>query len=259
MSIKIMSLVWENYLKGGSEKLAMLALADWSDDAGGRLYPSIKTIASKINVSECQARRIIHGFIDDGYLTVIANHNGGDIGATRHYKINIEKLLTTSTNATTSIDATPITHARSPLAPMRVTTSTSETLTVNNHYIDVNKTIRAKALVLPIPDFVDQQLWKDFIEVRHGLKAKNTLPAINALISQLKKLRDAGHNPADVINASIRSSWKDLYPLKENSKISEKDAGRKAAMASIFKPEHIQHLMKTEKVVQSAEFKRLAD
>ena len=72
-----MTLVWDNFTRGGSEKLAMLALADWCNDQGGSLHPSISGIAKKINVSESQARRIIHGLIDEGYLTVIANHEGG--------------------------------------------------------------------------------------------------------------------------------------------------------------------------------------
>ena len=63
MSVEVMSLVWKNYPKGGSEKLAMLALADWCNDQGGSLHPSINAIARKINVSESQARRIVHELI----------------------------------------------------------------------------------------------------------------------------------------------------------------------------------------------------
>ena len=80
MSIRVMSLVWENFTAGGTEKLAMLALADWCNDDGGSLYPSISAIAKKINVSESQARRIVHKLIYDGYLSVIGNHAGGDPG-----------------------------------------------------------------------------------------------------------------------------------------------------------------------------------
>jgi len=125
MSIKVMTLVWENFKRGGSEKLAMLALADWCNDDGGSLHPSIKGVAEKINSSESQARRIIHKFIDEGLLTVIANHGGGNPGQSRHYKLNIGMLSTPSTHdtrtpctdATPSIDATPSTHARDPLHP----------------------------------------------------------------------------------------------------------------------------------------------
>jgi len=140
MSIEVMSLVWKNFRRGGSEKLALLALADWCDDKGERLYPSISAIAEKINVSECQARRIVHKFIDEGILRVISNEHGGAPGSTRHYALNISALVnstreTASTHATPSIDATPSAHATPEqgrrVASMRETASTHATLSVN--------------------------------------------------------------------------------------------------------------------------------
>lgn len=142
-----MTLVWENFNRGGSEKLAMLALADWCNDEGGSLHPSISAVARKINSSESQARRIIHGFIKDGYLTVIANYDGGNPGQPRHYRLNVEKLRmpgggstpSTHDTGTPSADATPSMDARDPwhgcarpLAPMRETPSMGDTLTINN-------------------------------------------------------------------------------------------------------------------------------
>jgi len=82
---------------------------------------------------------------------------------------------------------------------------------------DKNKTKSAdKSAVekLPIPDFIPIELWNDFLEMRKGLKAKNTIPAIKSLITELKKIRDAGHDPSLAIQASIRSSWKDVYMPK---------------------------------------------
>lgn len=128
MSIRVMSLVWTNYQRGGSEKLAMLALADWCNDQGESLHPSIAAVAKKINTSESQARRIIHGFIDDGYLEVVGNLFGGPPGTTRQYRLNIQKLAQTpSAHATPSMDATPSTHARRRVAPMRERASTHAT------------------------------------------------------------------------------------------------------------------------------------
>ena len=115
MSVRVMSLVWDNFNRGGSEKLAMLALADWCNDEGGSLHPSISDVAKKICVSESQARRIIHGFINEGYLTVVANHGGGNPGQSRHYKLNVEKLKTTCMDATPSTSATPCMDAKDPL------------------------------------------------------------------------------------------------------------------------------------------------
>lgn len=51
MSVRIMSLVWENFPAGGSDLLTLLALADWSNDQGGSLHPSIKVVGKKTPVT----------------------------------------------------------------------------------------------------------------------------------------------------------------------------------------------------------------
>ena len=92
MSIKVMTLVWERFPASGSELLAMLALADWCNDKGGSLHPSMKTVASKIRVSEKQARRLVRGFEQQGYLSVVGNAYGGAPGTTKQFRLNVEKL-----------------------------------------------------------------------------------------------------------------------------------------------------------------------
>lgn len=127
-----MTLVWDNFNQGASEKLCMLKLADWSDDEGGHIYPSINKLSKKINLSESQTRRIVHNLIAKGFLSVTANHFGGDPGKPRNYKINLNTINTPSMDATPSIGATPSMGARDPLhgcalplAPMQAYTSIS--------------------------------------------------------------------------------------------------------------------------------------
>ena len=92
MSIKVMSLVWDVYPGSGSELLAMLAMADWCNDSGGSLYPSMKLISEKIRTSEKQARRIIQAIEERGFLSVVGNAYGGAPGTTKQFSINVKKL-----------------------------------------------------------------------------------------------------------------------------------------------------------------------
>ena len=92
MSIKVMTYVWDGFPAAGSELLAMLALADWCDDRGGSLYPSIKAVGDKARVGEKHARNILHKFMDGHYLAVVGNHFGGKPGTTREYRLNVRKL-----------------------------------------------------------------------------------------------------------------------------------------------------------------------
>lgn len=89
-----MTLVWKNFPRGGSDKLAMLALADWCNDEGGSLHPSIAALAKKVNLSDRQTQRTVRRLIEEGWLSVVGNELGGSPGATRKYWLNIKKLST---------------------------------------------------------------------------------------------------------------------------------------------------------------------
>ncbi|WP_430233928.1 hypothetical protein [Nitrosomonas communis] len=212
MSVKVMSLVWDNFNRGGSEKLAMLALADWCNDQGGSLHPSIAGIAKKINTSESQARRIIHKFIDEGYLTVVANHDGGNPGQSRHYKLNIKKLSEGSTDATPSMDATPSTDATPsmdardplhgcarPLAPM----TPEPPLTINKPSLK-EKINKKENSAINRPDDIPEQIWNDFLVLRKLKKAPVTDTALNGIRKEATK---AKIRIADALEICCQNGW----------------------------------------------------
>lgn len=167
MSIRVMTLVWDSFPGAGSELLAMLALADWCNDDGGSLYPSMQSVASKIRVSPSQARRILRKFEQEGYLAVVGNHSGGAPGMTRDYALNVARLVeldtarrkaeaeakelaaqernraTAGAHARGGAHATPRMDARDGLhgcarrlAPMRETASTHASLTVSEPSVE---------------------------------------------------------------------------------------------------------------------------
>ncbi|MBI5461329.1 MAG: helix-turn-helix domain-containing protein [Gammaproteobacteria bacterium] len=110
MSVRVSALVWRKFPSGGPVLLTLLALADWANDQGGSVHPSMTAIARKLRVSESQARRVVHELIDAGWLHVVGNETGGAPGSTRHYRIDIERLRDTpiaDATRTTGIHATP--------------------------------------------------------------------------------------------------------------------------------------------------------
>lgn len=139
MSIKVSSLVWEKFPRGGSEMLCMLAMADWSNDKGGSIHPSIGALARKMRVSESQARRTLHKLIDEGFISVVGNQFGGAPGSTRQYVIHLDRIETGSTDATPSADARPSMDAQRRVAPMRETGSTHATQTVKEPSLEPSK------------------------------------------------------------------------------------------------------------------------
>lgn len=83
MSIKVMSWVWDNGPKDPTERLTLLALADWADDAGS-CYPSMVGIAEKTGVTERGARGIVRRLEASGWITI---KTGGGRGGKNVYRI----------------------------------------------------------------------------------------------------------------------------------------------------------------------------
>ena len=92
MSIRVITIVWDRFPAGSSELLALLALADWADDRGRRLYPSVAALAAKIRMSERQTKRILEKLIEGGYLELVTPGNQGGRRKSNRYRIRLETL-----------------------------------------------------------------------------------------------------------------------------------------------------------------------
>ena len=67
-----------------------------------------------------------------------------------------------------------------------------------------------------LPEWIPEETWRAYLEVRNKKRAAKTSYALNLVIKELIKIRDKhGHDPIDVLNTSIKSGWADVYPLKE--------------------------------------------
>lgn len=65
-----------------------------------------------------------------------------------------------------------------------------------------------------LPKEIDQQLWKSFVDHRVKLKAPMTPKAMTLLANKILKFADDGEDIEAVINQSIESGWKTIYPVK---------------------------------------------
>lgn len=93
--------VWAYADCKGSELLVLLALADFSDDNGENIYPSMTTLAKKARLSESQARRVVQNLVKLGLLEIIeeGGWNGGR-NLSNSYRILVEGLRERGSNLT---------------------------------------------------------------------------------------------------------------------------------------------------------------
>ena len=73
-----------------------------------------------------------------------------------------------------------------------------------------------KPPIVPLPDFVDLELWEQFLLVRKKKKAVNSEYAMKLLINKIKKFHTAGFDANEIIETSIENSWKSFFEPGKN-------------------------------------------
>jgi hypothetical protein len=81
-----MSEVWKRFDGSGSELLLALALADFANDAGASIYPSVETLSLKTRQSGRTVQRQLRRFTQIGFLEVVFESYGGR-GVPTRYRI----------------------------------------------------------------------------------------------------------------------------------------------------------------------------
>jgi hypothetical protein len=142
-----MSIVWDAPISPPSLKLTALALADWCNDQGGSLHPSMSAIAKKVGVSRCQVQRLVQSMKSAGVISVVGNAFGGSPGETPRYQLHLDRIAvwTGSTHATGSASDTGSTDAHKGVAPMHKRGSAHATQTTMNHQYEPSGSANAGA------------------------------------------------------------------------------------------------------------------
>lgn len=69
-----------------------------------------------------------------------------------------------------------------------------------------------------LPEYIDKDLWADFIEGRKEMQAKNRIPwtetAKKRLIMKCERLHEQGHDVNQCLEESICNCWRSVFPPK---------------------------------------------
>jgi len=86
--------------------------------------------------------------------------------------------------------------------------------------------------IIPLPEWLDQELWDDFISYREEIKKPMTPTAIKRLLIRLGRFVEAGGHVETMIENSINSGkWSNVYFSKkevideENRRFSKPETG----------------------------------
>ncbi|WP_406867239.1 helix-turn-helix domain-containing protein [Paraburkholderia fungorum] len=243
MSIKIQTMVWDRYPGEDHELLLALKLADFCDDNGEHIFPSIETMAEKVRRSPRAVQYQIQGMVKSGWLIKVANAGGGR-GRACEYRINpdwingaeIAPFSSGSKGATNApikrvqraaqkgaTDNTkgamgfakgcnglhPI-HQEPPEEPSRNHQPARRAPRVALH---------AELLNIELPESIPFAVWDMWCEHREA-KAKDapwTRPAARVSIKKLEMLAAAGQSPEISVEEAVLRGWTGLFPVKAQS------------------------------------------
>lgn len=103
------------------------------------------------------------------------------------------------------------------------TGNTKDILTKTNKHKDLKPPLSPKSekpksfdpLSIPIPEWLNQTAWMEWVSYRaSSKKPMQTELTVTKAFKMLKDCLDAGHNPVDVIDASIANGYQGLFPPK---------------------------------------------
>lgn len=255
MSIKVQTMVWDRYPGEDHELLLALKLADYCDDNGEHIFPSIETMAEKTRRSARAVQYQIKNMVKRGWLILVANASGGR-GRACEYRINpdwingaeiapisagskgatdapIGKGATNSEKGATDDGKGAMGFAKgcNGLHPIHHEPPQEPS---ENHQgarraprIALHAELQSKEL----PDwltFEDWDMWCEHREAKHK-DAPWTRPAATVSLRKLKKLRSLGQDPKACIEEAVLRGWTGLFPLKGD--VAATSSGADAAVA----------------------------
>jgi DNA-binding transcriptional regulator YhcF (GntR family) len=217
MSLRASTAVWESDIRPTSLKLTALAMADWCNDAGESLFPSMKSIARRLCVSRSQAQRNVHMLIKQGLLSVVAPAKRVQ-SSTPRYKLHLDRLpqnapsLDAQSQPSLSVRAPPAAHTcdrnvAQTLDLGRI--SATRTITRNRHSSTRENMIADSApdLLRAFPEIlqdVDSQVLADWIEQRKRKRAAITKTVLQGIDREAKA---AGMNISEALTMCCERGW----------------------------------------------------
>ena len=194
MSIKLMTAVWERIDLTSTQKLVLLALADWAND-DGLCWPSIDRVAVKSSLKRRAVQMTIRSLEESGFL-----RREELVGRGNKYWVSIPVQ-----NMHPCITDTPPAHEMHP------TRASDAPNTLMTHQLTTKSNIPAQ------PEGVLNEVWKDFIDLRKAKRAPLNGTALKGIEREAAK---AGWTLNDALAESVARGWQSFKAewVKERTK-----------------------------------------
>ena len=223
MSLRATAWAWTTKGDTPAAKLVLLALADFADEVG-HCWPGLGAIVSMTGLSERAVRMALRSLEESGaietrratgrmqtsrYVLCINRHaeKGQDLPPLEPERGQDLPVFTPKKGA----GFAPFTEKRGQDLPER-----GQILPERGQHLPPNRQEPSRTSILKeatrLPEWLPEREWSEWCHYRRGKTW--TQRAAELCIVKLSDLRDAGHDPAEVINQSIANGWRGLFELR---------------------------------------------
>jgi len=79
------------------------------------------------------------------------------------------------------------------------------------------------------PDFIPEEEFRQYLDMRKSIGKEMTGHAVKLAYGKLKKLKEQGNDPKEVLEQSIFNSWQGLFPVHKESQVEAHGRGNSKA------------------------------
>lgn len=186
----------------------LLTLSCYMNDVGQSCFPSTARLARETGLTKRTVITHLHKSRELGWITIGLHGFGGQNWRSHEYALRVpeggetrsprQKKGGESVSKGGESDDKKVVKEVHPISP--------ENSTKNSHN------------GVALPDFVDQEAWEGYLEVRQRMKAPNTSRAKTMLVNKLIKLKEEGHDPNQALDTATERGWRSVFPPKDNDK-----------------------------------------
>jgi hypothetical protein len=231
MSVSISSACWALTLPA-TEKLVLLCLADFADDAGV-CWPSVETIVERTGLSDRCVREQLKRLELSGFIC-----RDRRVGQSAMYQMTIRKAAEDEEGDRHQL----------PVQPAPDAASTGTICRSNRHDVPVqpapdagaNRTTNDPPLIhqrtnsaVALPEWVEPSAWQAFRESRRAHRAPFTARAAELILAKLDQLRAEGQNPNQCLLQSVERGWRGVFPVRSNHEVDHRTSRRLSAVERV--------------------------
>ena len=192
------------------QKLVLIVLADRHNGDTGRCDPSMERISEDCGMSKRSVRSAIRSLETAGIITAIHRFEG-PVQLTNSYRLNIQQNVGGRQDVPRG-EAGDAPGGRQDVPPnqeLKPVIKPREGATTKKRQTDVEE---------GLPEWVDQDAWNGFVEMRTKLKKPISERAKTQLLKKLREFCDKGYSSADVLDYSTTNCWQGLFEPKDAPK-----------------------------------------